>query len=209
MADGTASSEEAIIVKAIGGDRAALDILLALYAPRLAQHVAYVIPSDLRSLLSSEDVVQEAFVEVCRCIRDCRAGDGKSFFNWLLKVVEHQAADLIRAARAAKRGGDWLAVDASSSTMHWLLVEAASSTRTPSSSAAQHEAVTAVQSQMNGLPEHYREALRLRYFEGLAIGQIASKLGKTEVAVHMLCYRGLRRLASQMGSASHFLSWKS
>jgi RNA polymerase sigma-70 factor, ECF subfamily len=209
MAESTVNSEEALIRLAVDGDREALDSLLALHAPRLAAHVAFMISSDLRPVLAVEDVLQEGFVEVCGAIGGCRAEDGKSFFGWLIKVIEHQAADLIRAARAAKRGGDWTAVDVDSASMHCLLEEAGRSTRTPSSSAARHEAVTAVQSQMALLPERYREALRLRYFEGLPVCRIASQLSKTETAVHLLCYRGLRRLAARMGSASHFLSWKS
>jgi RNA polymerase sigma-70 factor, ECF subfamily len=209
MAGGTASSEGAMIRLAVEGNRPALDSLLALHSPRLAAHIAFAMPSDLQAVLNVEDVLQEAFVEVCRSIRGFSAADDKAFFSWLVKIVEHQAVDLIRAARAAKRGGDWSAIDADSASLHDLLLEAGSRTSTPSSSAARHEAVAVVQSEMELLPDPYRQALHLRYFEDLPVCQIASRMGRSEMAVHLLCYRGLRRLAARMGSAARFLSWKS
>jgi RNA polymerase sigma-70 factor (ECF subfamily) len=209
MARGTEDSERGMVRLAVEGNRPALDSLLALYSPQLAACIASAIPSDLQAVLGVEDVLQEAFVEVCHSIRDCKAADGKVFFHWLVKIAEHQAVDMIRAARAAKRGGNWSAVDADSASIHGLLLEAGGHATTPSSSAARHEAVAAVRSEMEQLPDPYRQALHLRYFEDLPVCQIASRMGRSEMAVHLLCHRGLRRLAARMGSAACFLSWKS
>ncbi len=208
MAEGTANPEQEMIRLAVEGSRPALDSLLALHSPRLAAHIASAIPADLQPVLSTDDVLQEAFVEVCRSIGDCKAAESRAFLHWLLTIVEHQAVDLVRAARAAKRGGDWSAIDAESASVHGLLVQAGSRAHTPSSSAARHEAVAALRSEMDLLPDAYRQALHLRYFEDLPVSQIAAQMGKSEMAVHLLCYRGLRRLAAQMGSAARFLSWR-
>lgn len=87
-----------------------------------------------------------------------------------------------------------------------MLQQIAITSRTPSVSAASHEAISAVQSALESLPADYREALRLRHIEGLAVAEVAAQMGRTEAAVQMLCHRALRQLATVMGSASRFLS---
>jgi RNA polymerase sigma-70 factor (ECF subfamily) len=195
-----------VVRRAVAGDRAALDGLLAAYYPRLAAHVAPKLPGDLRGTLAVEDVLQEAFLDAFQAIGSAKAESGKSFYSWLVAIVEHQMLDLIRAARTAKRGGGWSPLDAQSASTVGMLQQIAITSRTPSASAAGHEAISAVQSALESLPANYREALRLRHIEGLAVADVAARMGRTEAAVQMLCHRALRQLATVMGSASRFLS---
>ena len=44
------------------------------------------------------------------------------------------------------------------------------------------------------LPEHEREALRLRYLVGLPSKEIAKKLGKSDGATRVLIFRALGKL---------------
>jgi RNA polymerase sigma-70 factor (ECF subfamily) len=195
-----------VVQRALAGDRAALDGLLAAYYPRLAAHVAPQLPADLRGTLAVEDVLQEAFLDAFQSITAAKLESRQAFFNWLVSIVQHQMLDLIRAARAAKRGGGWSPLDAQSASMVGMLEQIAVTSRTPSASAAGHEAISALQSALESLPAAYREVLRLRHIEGLAVAEVATQMGRTQAAVEMLCYRALRRLASVMGSASRFLS---
>ena len=52
---------------------------------------------------------------------------------------------------------------------------------------------------MSELPEDQREALRLRYVDGLPSKQIAEKLGKTDGAVRVMLTRSLAKLQSMLG----------
>ena len=194
-----------VIHRAVAGDRAALDGLLAAYYPRLAAHFGPRLPADLRGTLAVEDVLQEAFLDAFQAIGGARAENGPSFYNWLEVIVERRMVDLIRAARAVKRGGGRSVLDAQSASMVCMLEQLAVSTRTPSASAASHEAIAAVRSALEALPQDYRQALHLRYLEGLDLAEAAGRMGRTELAVQMLCHRGLRRMAELMGSASRFL----
>jgi RNA polymerase sigma-70 factor (ECF subfamily) len=47
---------------------------------------------------------------------------------------------------------------------------------------------------LEGLPEEGREALRLRYIDGLATKEIAERMGKTDGAIRVLLTRSLSRL---------------
>ncbi len=50
------------------------------------------------------------------------------------------------------------------------------------------------------LPEDQREALRLRYVEGLPSKQIAERLGKTDGAVRVMLTRSLNKLQDMLGT---------
>lgn len=77
---------------------------------------------------------------------------------------------------------------------------------TPSRSVARHEAVAAIQSAIDGLPEDYRRAVWLVYIEGHPVAASALAMGRTERAVHNLCYKAKDRLRELLGSQSRFFS---
>lgn len=49
------------------------------------------------------------------------------------------------------------------------------------------------------LPEDQREAIRLRYVEGLPSKEIAQRLGKTDGAVRVMLTRTLNKLQTLLG----------
>ena len=58
---------------------------------------------------------------------------------------------------------------------------------------------------MNRLPADYREALRCRYLEGMAVNDIAARMNRSSGSVLMLCNRGLKALRLEMRSFSAYL----
>jgi len=77
---------------------------------------------------------------------------------------------------------------------------------TPSQSAANHEAVRQIETAMDGLKDEYRQALRLRYIDGLATAEVAVVMDRDEKAVQNLCHRGLQSLRERLGTGSQFFS---
>ena len=51
---------------------------------------------------------------------------------------------------------------------------------------------------IEGLNEEQRDAVRMRYAEGMPTKQIAEKLGKTDVAIRVLLSRSMRQLEKQL-----------
>jgi RNA polymerase sigma factor (sigma-70 family) len=92
------------------------------------------------------------------------------------------------------------------SSVVMLLDLMAASGRTPSRTIARREAHQAVEAALKVLPEDYREVVRLVYLEGLAVAQAAERMGRTERAIHNLCYKAKRRLREMLGSGSRYLS---
>ena len=203
-------SEEELVQQAVAGDEAALRRLLLAHHDRLAASIARQLPEDLQRILSVDDVLQEAYLVVFRKMREFEPGQAGGFRAWLTTVAEHRLADLIKRQRRAKRGGGRTPAEPrpenDESTVIDMLQMLATDSRTPSREARMHEAFAAVQTALENLKGDAREALRLRYLEGLSVAELAERMGRSEGAVHMLCTRGLQSLREVLGDLSRFLS---
>ena len=203
-------SEQELVQHAVAGDEAALRRLLLAHHDQLAATIISQLPEDLRRTVSADDVLQEAYLVVFRKMREFEPGQPGGFHAWLTKIAENRLADLIRRQRRAKRWGGRtpaeLRVGNDDSTVIDMLQMLAADSRTPSREARMHEAAAAVQTALENLKEDNREALRLRYLEGLSVAELAERMGRSEGAVHMLCTRGLQSLREELGDLSRFLS---
>ncbi|HKQ48043.1 MAG TPA: RNA polymerase sigma factor [Phycisphaerae bacterium] len=202
--------EGQLLERAVTGDEAAVEHLMMQHHHRLSAAVGRMLPGDLQGVIAVDDVLQEAYVIVFREIRSFLPRGPGSFYAWLEKIAENRLFDMIKAQRAAKRGGGRERVEApvnpaTGSAVEWLGMLAVNE-RTPSQSAAIREAVAKVQLAMEGLKEDYRQALRLRYIDGLPVAEAAVRMNRTEGALCLLCHRGLRQMQEALGSSAQFFS---
>ncbi|MCC6361790.1 MAG: sigma-70 family RNA polymerase sigma factor [Phycisphaerales bacterium] len=204
-----APNESELVSRAVGGDPGAVQELLLLHYDSLSHRLAGSMPADLQGTLTVEDVLQEAFADAVQAISSFESRGEGAFFGWLATIAEHRLIDLVRAARAMKRGGGRVAIEAGpgeGSTIGDLVAMLAADDHTPSRSMAGHEAVSAIQAALRGLRSDYREVLQFRYFDGLSVAQTAERMNRTEPAVHMLCHRAVAQLRESLGDPSRFLS---
>jgi RNA polymerase sigma-70 factor (ECF subfamily) len=203
------SAEDALIARAVAGDEAALQRLLLASHDAVAAHIAARLPPDLRAFISPDDVLQDAYCTAFRRIRDFELRRGGGFHTWLVRIAERCLSDVIDAQRCAKRGGGRVPVELQPDQDHsqaiGLLELVAAHSRTPSRSAAEREAVAAVQDALKALSEDQRKAVSLRHLEELSVADVAQRMGRSEGAVHMLCSRGLAALREELGDLSRFL----
>ena len=75
-----------------------------------------------------------------------------------------------------------------------LIALLAASLTTPSQAAVRDERQRRLHEVLATFPDEHREALRLRYAEGLTTKEVANRLNKTDVAVRVLLTRLVRRL---------------
>lgn len=200
---------EKLIERAVAGDGIALQELLLQHFDRLRLHLHEKMPADLTGQIAVEDVLQETFAESVRQIAGFKAGNDTAFFRWLATIAEHRLIDLVRAARAAKRGGGWSPVDAAAApdrSIAELITLLAVHERTPSRSIAGREVATALQAAVESLKDDYREVLTLRYFQGLSVTETAARMGRSSTAVQMLCHRAIEELRERMGDPDQFFS---
>lgn len=212
-ADESTQDESQLAADAVAGDEVALSKLLFLHHGRLVAQIAARLPADLQGSVSAEDIAQEAYVVAFQRISTFDPRDFERFDAWLASIARNRLMDAVKAQRAAKRGGGAMpavgAVAGDDGDVVRLLEVLASHSRTPSRSAAGHEAVQAVERGLSGLPDDYAQALRLRYVEGLSVAEAAGRMQRSEGAVQMLCYRGLLALREALGDTSSFLTKRS
>lgn len=205
-------SEVDLLKRAIGGDRDATGQVLWMHYNRLHRHVATQIPKSLSRVIDPDDVLEEAFVRVWQHIQEFQIQGPDSFYAWLKTTSQRVLLDKIRAHRAVKRGAGRLPAEAppkQDSSVESLLDLIAVDFATPSQSAMRREAEQVLRVAIAGLPEHYRQAVELRYLKGRPVADVAARMGRTEGAVQMLCQRALKRLRDEMGNASQYLSSRS
>lgn len=197
-----------LLRRASTGDHLALERLLVPYQSRLLARIDRRIPAAMRGVVSGEDVLQEAYVDIFRCIRGFNPQDAKRFHRWLITIVDNRLIDFVRAQQAAKRGGGRVAVglDQGTSSVAPLVAQLHATSHTPSRDAARADAEAAVHLALAGLKPEYREVLRARFLEGLPVSEIAVRMNRTENAVHKLCRRGLETLRGTLGASARFFS---
>lgn len=177
------------------GDRALVDAVLAGDSEAfraLVDRESSTVLSACRRILSdpmeAEDAAQDAFLMAYRKLGSYRA-DGP-LGGWLIRI----------AIREAHRHGRRRPATAS---LDPLIDKAAE--MTPSESAPDpamileaNEHERALRAAVDDLPNHFRDAVRLRYLEDRSYEEIASATGRTKATVRAHVHRGLVRLRKRL-----------
>ena len=183
-------SDEALVIKSRGGDRAAFEELVRRTA-RLIYTRAYLESGDVHR---AEDLVQETFLIAWRSIRQVK--DPSGFRPWLLSVLHSAVVDSIRRESRKKRGGGERGADSAA------MLKLADAAATPPESAQQSEERSRALSILRSLPEEYRQVLMLRYLAGADYETISRQLALSNGSLRGLLHRGLAMLRSQMEQTS-------
>ena len=152
----------------------------------------------------ASDVVQQTLLEAHRKREQFRGTTDAERAAWLRQMLAFNLADARRhlgrdkrdASRERSLEQQW--EQSSIRLGSWLAAEQAS----PSENAVRHEEAVRVAAVLAQLPEANREALMLRYYEGLSLDEISARLGQTPAAVAGLLKRGLKQLRSALTDGS-------
>ncbi len=188
-----------------------LQVLLLLRAGHLRTYVHRKIPSDLKSLFSPEDILQEVWIACFRGVATFRENEPDAFDRWLRTITDRKLVDTIRWAKRLKRGAH-VRFDRTAQQRRTSLVDlfsrVAANQRTPSSEEGAREASAAIQVALSSLPEDYRKAITLYHIDGKSQKEVAEAMEKSVPAVHGLLFRGIQKLRVELGPAQNFLSWR-
>jgi RNA polymerase sigma-70 factor (ECF subfamily) len=172
-------SDEQLARQAQSGDRDAFLALYERYLQRVTNRVRAKVPGQ-----DVEDVTQDVFVALVRSLDHY---EQRSRFNtWVYTIVNRQIADFYR--RRQRKEAPAEPVDLDSVLEHTAL-------------AGEDEGVddrALMRQALDGLPEHYREVILLRFADGLSFQEIAIERGQTLEAVKSLHRRALQTLREQM-----------
>ncbi len=163
------------------GDEAAFRVVYRAVQPGLLRYLGALVGAD------ADDVASEAWLQIVRDLSTFR-GDGPAFRAWAATIGRHRALDHLRHHRrrpATPTEIDVLAAFASGEDTAGRAVDAV--------------ATDASLALIAALPRDQAEAVLLRVVMGLDAETAGRILGKRAGAVRTAAYRGLRRLAKELG----------
>jgi RNA polymerase sigma-70 factor (ECF subfamily) len=181
-----ATSSVELIARVRSGDEQARDALLARYRPRMERWAHGRLPSCARGAADTQDIVQEALLQVARRISMFEPRHDAAFQSYVRKALFNRIRDLTRLARRRPTAD---ALDAA----------IPASTPSPLEEAVGQEALERYEAALGRLKAADRQAVIVRVEMGLSNAEVAQALGKpTEAAAHMAVSRALVRLAQEM-----------
>lgn len=190
------------------GDRLALERLLVRHQPALMRLIQAEMGDALRAGTTAEDLFQRCCLEAVRSIEAFEARSETSVYAWLATIARNRVLDAARAAslREATIGRDPLR-SGSFGLMGDLFGQLSAGVSTASHKMRRDELEAAVRQAVDAL-EHpqQRQAVTLRYFEGLALDDIARAMGVSVDAVRGHLHRAREPLAGKLAPLAEMLS---
>jgi len=185
-----APDDDALMARAAGGDAGAFRILFERWAPRVRAFLVRV----LASRAEADDLTQETFVRAWRAAGRYEAGG--RFAAWIFRIAGNLARQEVRRRRV--RG--WFRGTGGAPENEEVLASLpAPAAFDPEGALRDEETRAALARALVRLPESQRLAVLLRYFEGLAVRDVAAALGKSEHAAESLVARGTAALRKSLG----------
>jgi RNA polymerase sigma-70 factor, ECF subfamily len=161
------------VARAKTGDQDALRFLYLRYSDNVYGYVCSIV----RDEHDAEDVTQQVFAKLSSAIVRYEPRS-VPFSAWILRVAHNASIDYVRSRRAIPvedvRGTDVEADDIG------------------------RDRGEALRTALAALPADQREVLVLRFIAGMSPGEIATRMGRSEDAVHGLQHRGRRTLRKEL-----------
>ena len=190
--DGRDSLVGRLLEHARRGDGAALGELLNIHRDRLREIAVRLLDPRMGARLDASDLVQQTCLSVHKRISEFHGNDPAQFAAWLRQIHERNLQNAIR---------DHLQADKRAAGRERSLEGREAGTpddSSPSRRAMRSERDVRVAEAIGRLPDDEREALRLRYVEGLPLAEVAERTGLTRDALLWLMKRALKRVRSYL-----------
>lgn len=163
-----------VVAQAKDGDEDALRQLYERYADNVFSYVRTIVHDDYEA----EDVTQHVFTKVLTKI-DRYEERSVPFAAWLLRIARNCAIDHARSNRA-------------------ICCEEVPAVAGPAHDEAAADRRHVIEDALRSLPDGQRRVIVLRHVIGLSPREIASRMDKTEGAVHTLHHRARRALRTEL-----------
>ena len=196
-------TEETLAARVAQKDSAALAEFIEVKRPQLLAFIERNLSTALKRKIEAQDLVQETAIDALRSLSAIELGD-RDPFSWLCQIAERRIIDAHRKffgaqKRAADREVSGGPAKGAQSQMADLMNLIVVTMTTPSQAFSRDAREFRLSEALKELPEESREALRLRYVEGLPTKDIAARIGKSDGAVRVMLTRSLDRLHGILG----------
>lgn len=171
--------------------------------PQLTAYIDRQLGPTLKSKLEPEDILQETLLRAVKHAQLFTPAE-RDPFGVLCHLAQECIVDAHRKyveaqKRAAGREVPIHGGGGSSRSGGGLIDLIVASITTPSAAFSRGQREIRVDDAIRTLPEDQREALRLRYVDGLPTKEIAQRLNKTDGAVRVMLTRSLDKLQQLLG----------
>jgi RNA polymerase sigma factor (sigma-70 family) len=186
MIDVNVESSVELLAKAQSGDAEALNALLARYLPRLTRWASGRLPSGLRSMLDTGDLVQDAVINALQNLNTLEIRTEATLQTYLRRAVKSRIIDLYR--RAAR----W-------PSREELPDDVAVRSASPLDLAIGSDTVEWYERALATLSNEEQVAVFLSVELGLSFKEISVQLGKSSAdAARTAVHRAIEQLADEM-----------
>jgi len=189
-----------LLAAARSGSREALGELLEGYRRYLTRVARDQLDPRLMAKGDPSDLVQETFRDAQRAFGQFRGSSEAELLAWLRQILVHRIGRFARRYRSTQKRSAVREVTLdpgdSSATAAYR-----ADTPTPSAEAVANEQSGVLQDALARLPGEYREAILLRYRDGMSFEEIGRALGRSAEAARKLWGRAVERLREEMDEA--------
>lgn len=165
-----------LLRRAQGGDAEALNVLFSRYYERVRPIVRCRLSARLRRRIDSGDILQQVFNKAAQIYDRFDVGSEANLIGWLAQIAERQIRDEADKAAATKRGTDReVALHAQEGEAP---IDPPASDPGPSTVSDQRDRKRRLEDAVAALPEHHREVILLRDYQGMTWAEIADATGR-------------------------------
>ncbi|HUP79145.1 MAG TPA: sigma-70 family RNA polymerase sigma factor [Pirellula sp.] len=200
-----------ILALAKQGDESAKGELLNRFRPYLNVIAQRHLDERLQSRLDYADLVQTTFLEATRDFDQFRGESVESLLAWLRHILRNNVSTahqqhLSVQKRSARKEVTLRVSSESGGSSLGMQDMVPSESSSPSQRMMRDEAAVVLAICLEQIPETQRQAIRMRYLEGMSLIEISERIEKSEMAVAGLLKRGLRALREEMATRQSGLS---
>jgi RNA polymerase sigma-70 factor (ECF subfamily) len=190
---------EDLILRARDGDARALGELLERHRGYLKVLAQRVLGGRLQARLDASDVVQQTCLSVHKAIGHFRGETPAQFLAWLQQIHEGNLHNALREHLAQRRGVGSEG-GATADEIDSFIADATQST--PSQRLLRDERTVELTAALEHLAGDQRDAVRLRYLEGLSLKEVGRAMQRSEKAAAALILRGVAALRKHLQDRS-------
>lgn len=195
-------ADQELVQRLKARDAGALGEYLTRHRAALLAYIEKNMGAAVRSKVEPDDVLQEVSSEAVRSLPAYDLGD-RDPFGWLCQLAQRRIIDAHRhhfgAQKRAARREVSLATPIGETSRRALVDLLVASMTTASRAFSRDQKRIQLEAAMQQLPDEQREALRMRYVEGLPSKEIAERLGKSDGAVRVMLSRALDKFQKLLG----------
>jgi len=165
-------SDTQLVARAKCGDQQAFAELIRRHSPRVFRLAVSILGREF--IPEAEEVAQEVFIKVHHAIESFRAE--AEFSSWIYRITFNQAVNLKALVRFRSPHAD-----------ETVLYRAVTTEPGPDRQAATKQRDQALAECIRRLPEVYQSALRLYYWLGAGVGEVAELLAFPSIPLNRIC----------------------